>query len=148
MKKTKLESISHYAVILIALLAFVLSILQTRIQHHHNKLSVRPLINTNIDQVDSTMAVYIINKGVGPALIKHVSFSYYGKKYDDIEELLKDSGLIKLRLGGYTISPSTVISADEKRLLVILKGRELKGVEVDLSYESVYNEVYDLTFRF
>ena len=148
MKKTKLETLSHYAVIVIALLAFVLSILQTRIQHKHNKLSVRPILNAIIEQSDSTMAAYINNKGVGPAIIKEASFSFDGKTYDDIEKLLRESGLIKIRLGGYTLNPDAVISADEDRLLVRLKGRDIKGVKVNLTYESVYEEQYDMSFSF
>lgn len=148
MQKSKLETISHYAVILIALLAFVLSILQTRIQHRHNKLTVRPILNTTIDQVDSTLAVYIVNRGVGPALIKDVKFTYEGKSYDNSEEMLHKSGLVKLRKGGYTIGSSTVISANEKRLLVVLKGTDLKGVHTKLTYESIYEEEYKLDFEF
>ncbi len=148
MEKSKLERISDYAVILIAILAFVLSIVQTRIQQKHNKLSVRPLVNTLVDQMDTTMSVYIINKGVGPALVKDVNFFFEGKKYDDIEKLLIDSGLSKFRKGGYTINSNTVISANESRLLVIFKGRELKGVRANLEYESVYEERYNIDFRF
>ena len=148
MEKNKLETLSHYAVIVIALLAFILSILQTRIQHDHNKLSVRPILNSIIEQGDSLSLAYINNKGVGPAIIKKVSFTYQGKTYNDIEKLLRESGLYKIRMGGYTLHPNTVISANEERLLVKLKGRELKGVKVQLFYESVYEEVYDITFTF
>ena len=148
MKKSRLETLSHYAVILIALLAFVLSILQTQIQHDHNKLSVRPILNSIVEQNDSTMAAYINNKGVGPAIIKEVSFLYNGKTYSDIEKLLRESGLIKFRIGGYTLSSGEVISAGEERLLVKLRGRDTKGVKVHLSYESVYNELFEVAFSF
>lgn len=148
MKKVKLETLSHYAVILIALLAFVVSVLQTQIQHHHNKLSVRPILNANIDQIDSTMTAYIINKGVGPAIIQEVSFTYEGKVYHETEKLLIETGLSKDRIGGYTLNPTTVISASEHRLLVKMRGRELKGVTVHLVYASVYEEVYELDFTF
>ena len=148
MKKSRLETVSHYAVILIALLAFVLSVLQTRIQQDHNKLTVRPILNSIIEQNDSIMAAYINNKGVGPAIITKVVLSYNGKNYNDIEKLLKESGLIKMRIGGYTLQPGAVISANEERLLVKLKGRDTKGVKVHLFYESVYKETYEILFSF
>jgi hypothetical protein len=94
------------------------------------------------------MAVYINNKGVGPAIITRVVLSYNGKTYNDIEKLLKESGLIKMRIGGYTLKPDAVISANEERLLVKLKGRNIKGVKVQLFYESVYKEAYDIPFSF
>ncbi len=148
MKKSRLETISHYAVILIAVLAFALSIFQTQIQHNHNKLSIKPILNSTIEQNDSIMEAQIINKGVGPAIIKEATFIYNGKTYSNIEELLRESGLIKLRIGGYTLNEDAVISAGENRLLVKLKGREIKHVKVFIRYESIYGDSYNLNFTF
>ncbi len=144
----KLEKISHYAVIVIAILAFLMSIIQTRIQHHHNKLTVRPILTVTLDQIDSTIAVYIENKGVGPAIIKDALFIKDGKTYHSTEKMLKESGLSCIRMGGYTLSEGTVISATERRLLVMFRGRYTKGVKAAVEYESIYEEPYKINFSF
>lgn len=90
MDNNKLEKLSHYAIIIIALSALFVSFFQTRIQHKHNKLSVKPILESSIEQQydDTLSTVFVINRGVGPAIIKSFKFTYKGKTYNSLEEYL------------------------------------------------------------
>jgi hypothetical protein len=71
------EAIAAISSATIALCALGITVWQARIARRHNKLSVRPHLTTRIDS-DPTNHVYsadLLNKGIGPALIK--SFSIF-----------------------------------------------------------------------
>ena len=61
MKTSKLEKLSHYAIIVIALSALVVSVMQTRIQHNHNKQQVTPKQLDSICQNSSLHFANILN---------------------------------------------------------------------------------------
>ncbi len=73
----KLEKISHYAVIIIALSALVVSVMQTRIQQDHNKLTVKPYLHHSImqDFDNNLTSIYVFNNYVPPATIKQIQFT-------------------------------------------------------------------------
>lgn len=148
MAKVKVESLSHYAVILIALSALVVSVWQVRISHQHNKLSVKPFLDFHINQVDSILNVSFSNQGVGPAILKEISFKTEEKTYQRLEEWLRDNGEIRNRLGSYNYNANTVVAPGDDKLLVILKGNTIRGVKVRLVYWSIYEEEQLLEFTF
>jgi hypothetical protein len=148
MAKIRVEQLSHYAVIGIALLALFVSIWQGRILQRHNKLSVKPYLTAEMDQQDSTLTVFILNEGFGPAIIQDAKFSFKNKTYDSLESLLIGSGEKQNRIGSWSIGKGTIIAASSKRLLVKVKGREIRGINVELEFASIYEEKEKLTFTF
>ncbi|CAM1343638.1 hypothetical protein [Tenacibaculum amylolyticum] len=147
---TKLEKLSHYAVIIIALSALVVSITQTRIQQKHNKLTVKPYLGYSLNQSfdDDLLTVYITNDGFGPAIVDKIIFIYNGKTYKTLEDYLKASGESKNRRGSYNYNKNSVFRSNEKNLLVSLKGLKHRGVTVKIYYKSIYQEKGELTFTF
>ena len=150
MSTTKLEKISHYAVILIAMSALVVSVMQTRIQHNHNKLTVKPYLHNSLEQdIDNNLvSVYIVNDGFGPAIVENMKFTFNGKTYNSLEDYLNGSGEIKNRRGSYNYSKNSVFKSDKKNLLVSLKGIKFRNVRVDIIFKSIYKEKGSYSFSF
>lgn len=148
MKKIDSNKLSNYAVVLIALSALFVSVWQIRVTHTHNKLSVKPLLDYFVEQADSTLTVSISNRGIGPAIIKEISFNYEGKDYYSLEDLLVGSGEIKNRLGSFQFAKNSVLANGDSKLLVQLKNREVRGIKVFLIYETIYEEQGEFEFKF
>jgi len=148
--KEKLEKLSHYTILGIALLALVVSIFQTRLQQRHNKLSVKPLLDYSLQQnfVDSTLTVNIINRGFGPAIIKEIRFEEDGDTYHSLEDYLLASGEIKNRRGSFNYQKNAVFSSEDIKLLLVLKGMHIRNVQVQIVFESIYEEQDRFTFSF
>lgn len=146
----KLEKISHYAVIIIALSALIVSVMQTKIQQNHNKLTVKPYLHHSIIQEfdDDLTSVYIVNDGFGPAIIKNIHFYFKGKEYNSLEEFLNASGEIKNRKGSYNYGENSVFKSSDKNLLVALKGMKFRNTKVVIEFESIYKEKGNYTFKF
>ena len=148
MKKTKLEKLSDYAIIIIALSALFVSIWQIKVTHKHNRLSVQPYLDYHLEQSDSTLTVEFSNQGFGPAIVKQITYSYQGKTYNSLEDFLNESGEVSNRLGSYQYGENTIIASGERKLLIYLKNREVRGVRVNMVYESVYEDQKEFTFEF
>lgn len=150
MKTSKLEKLSHYAIIVIALSALVVSVMQTRIQHNHNKLTVKPYLHYSLEQNfdDDIASVYIVNDGFGPAIVESITFMYKNKSYNSLEDYLKASGEIKNRRGSYNYNKNSVFKSNQKNLLVELKGMSHRNVNVEINYKSIYEEVGTYSFKF
>ena len=148
MKKISLEKLSHYSIILIGISALFVSIWQINVSQNHNKLSVKPYLDNHLIQTDSTLAVSISNAGFGPAIIKNITFNYQGKKYSSLEKLLQESGEIKNRLGSYQYNKNSIIPAEQNKLLLKLKGTQLRGIIVLIEYETIYEDKGVFQFNF
>lgn len=88
-------SIADWAAIAVALIAFGLSVCQFRLMEEHNKLSVKPILSFNL----TYQGISLRNKGVGPAIIKRVSYgkdSRYWAAGQSLGEIVDD--LIKARI--------------------------------------------------
>ena len=111
MGKIKIEQLSQWAVIVIALSALFVSVWQVRISHQHNKLSVKPYLDYHLIQIDSTLEVSFSNEGFGPAIIKKITFTHNGKKYNTLRDLLRGMDEIPNLLGSFNYSENTIIAS-------------------------------------
>lgn len=143
-----IEKVSHYAVVFIAVLALFVSIWQVRVGHRHNQLSVKPYLDFHIDQSDSILHVSFSNEGFGPAILKELTFEYEGVVYPRLETYLKATGEIKNVQLMYNYSRNTVIASGSEKLLVELKGSDVRGVEVKMKYEDIYEKQDEFQFTF
>ncbi len=148
MKRVSLEKLSHYAIMVIALCALVVSVLQTRIQHNHNKLSVKPYLDSSTIQEDSTLVVTITNEGIGPAIIKNMSFIHQDKTYTNLYELLKSVGESKNIMGTIHYSKNSIFPSGKAQFITRLRGRHERNIRVLIDYESIYEEVQHYEFSF
>jgi hypothetical protein len=150
MNSSRLEKLSHYAVIAIAISALTVSVMQTRIQHNHNKLTVKPYLHYSLEQnIDDDMAtIYIVNDGFGPAIVEKITFYYNGESYNSLEDYLNASGEIKNRRGSYNYNKNSVFKNSEKNLMLSLRGIQFRNVKVTIQYKSIYDERETYSFNF
>ena len=143
-----IEKVSHYAVVFIAVLALFVSIWQVRVGHRHNQLSVKPYLDFHIDQSDSSLLVSFSNEGFGPAIIKELTFEYEGVTYPRLETYLKATGELDNVRHMYNYSPNTIVASGSEKLLVKLKGSDVRGVKVRMKYEDIYKKQDEFQFTF
>lgn len=157
-----LESIAAFSSVVIALCALALTFWQACIARRHNKLSVQPILTTWIhsDVSSNEYIIELLNKGVGPALIKDFkvfvdSHEIMGEGYEPIEKALK------LVFPQYSyVSRQSFLSAgysmvaNETRALVSIKfygtnfpvpeeiAHAIRRVRLTVNYASVYGELF------
>lgn len=148
MALSRIEKMSHYGVVIIALSALIVSVWQMSSMEEHNKLSVRPLLDFHIFTEDSIKNIRFSNEGLGPAIIKKMTFSKNGKSFDQAFALLKDLGHLDDISSSYNYSKNSVISPGDNKLIVGLKELNEMGIKVEIVYESIYKEKFFLDFSF
>ncbi len=146
--------VTAIASILIAFIAAFGTVMQGLYNRAHNRLSVRPLLafdeSTTIQAEGNNAKFYLINAGVGPAIIKNVDLIFDGKvvssnDYKTYHSFLRnDMGrFIKGRLR--YIPRDDVISVGQKQKMWTLKYRNTKEdietvnkLRLRIEYQSIY----------
>lgn len=144
----KVERLSHFGILLIALCALFISIWQVRIVQQHNRLTVKPYLDYSIIQEEDSHRVTFSNQGFGPAILKELSFVYQGKKYDGLYQVLDAAGERKNVTGSYTYGENSIFAPGVDKLLVHLRERRFRNIQVVMVYESIYEGQFRLTFEF
>lgn len=146
---SRIEKLSHYSVVVIAVSALVVSIWQAGITIKHNKLTVKPFLDFHITQIDSTITVQFSNEGFGPAILEDVSFFYEDEKYQTVWQVLEEMDELQNWAGSFNYNPGTVIAPGAEKLLVSLKGgQHIRGVKAVFRYKSIYEESFDMEMTF
>lgn len=138
---------------------------QTQLLEIHNKLSVRPYLDslTLISSTNNSFTYQITNDGIGPAIVKDVEFFHEDVKITSPEpltttiELILSTGPNKTHLhyeyGHHTISIGSYISPREAIDIITipsvrmetcrgLVNRISKNFHILISYESIYGEPF------
>lgn len=154
MSMTKTERISHYAIMIVAVSALIVSVWQVQISQEHNRLSVRPYMDffsgwKNTDQWELTLS----NEGVGPAIFQEIDYHYQGKIYSNWDECLEAAGLRKFRTNSSNFSKNSPFAMDKTVTFLGLKReeealRQSLGIKVIIKYESIYKEPFELVINF
>lgn len=148
MAQSKIEKLANYSVILIALVALIVSVWQVKLFQNHNKLTVKPYLDSHSVQEDSTLNISFSNKGLGPAIIQSITFESGNKKYTTTNDLLMGIGEMENAIRRFNYSKNSVLSSGEKNLLVQLKNTDYRDVNVIIVYESIYGDEEILKFSF
>lgn len=137
----RIEKLSHYAVVVLAVSALVVSIWQANITIQHNKLTVKPYLDYIIMQQDSVLTVQFSNQGFGPAIIDQVDFYYQDKYFENIWGVLEEMGETSNWRGSFNYGPGTVISPGVEKLLISMAGgQHSRGIKTIVQYKSIYEE--------
>lgn len=153
MAMTKTERLSHYAIMVVAVSALIVSVWQVKISQEHNKLSVRPYLdffsawNYNVWQL--TMS----NEGVGPAVIKRVDYTYKGVTYNQLDDMLNAANLKRKRTNSTNFGKNSPFAVEKTVIFLELNRedsslRKPLGVSVSVKYESIYKEPFELNINF
>ena len=142
------ERMSHYGILIIALCALFTSVWQAKITKQHNKLTVKPYLDFSIVQDNEEHKVSISNQGFGPAIIKKVKFRYNGKEYADLYDALKAANERKNVIGSFKYGKNSIVAPGTTKLLIHLKERRFRNIQVVILYESIYGEKEWFDFKF
>jgi hypothetical protein len=146
--------------IVVSLCALVVSIIQTNMMQKQQEKSVWPHVRWHTQmgyQPDSTgnFAIHVVNKGVGPALIKKVTYVLDGQKYPAdslgtvVEKMIKDSlrGVSETQFEQTVLLPNDNVIALEltnktqaflTTLIYLDKYLDKNRFDIIIEYEDVY----------
>lgn len=151
---------------IVATVAILLTILNLILLNKHNKKTLKPylLINTDIAIDEGFIEIYIVNKGVGPAIISDFNLFYKGnpintndykyliKKIDQLAlTIAKEKDLadyLEVRRSFREIENNrTVLAANERIRFLRVESEHFElvtelmaNVEIDCEYKSIYDE--------
>lgn len=151
---------------IIATVAIILTIINLILLYNHNKKTLKPylLINTDIETNEGFIEIYLINKGVGPAIISDFRLSYKGNSIDtsNYKYLIGKIDQLALRIAKEKDLPEplevrrslreiennrTVLAANERIRFLRVEPEHFKlvtelmsNVEIDCEYKSIYDE--------
>lgn len=156
------SAVGGIASAIIAALAFFLTIWQTRITRHHNKLSVRPALAgwENLEDEALSYTFSLSNNGIGPAFIKSFLIFVDGNQVEGVGSTLVQQVSQLLfqgmspRLGPWSVlAPGYCMRADQKVAIVSVTFRPehssvfhevlqsaRQRVRIIVKYESMYGE--------
>lgn len=72
----------------LSILALLATFYQSYLQRVHNQKSVKPLVQVDLIDNDSLLAVHVRNNGIGPYIIKGLNFQQNGRVQESIEDCL------------------------------------------------------------
>ena len=162
------ETLSDWVAILIALLAWRVSITEAAANQKQRELSVRPLLcayrhrghaqNDEDDNVVTVISFVLRNQGVGPALVNGYRFVINSKihhliKPSDIDTFGDALGIENAKWSFTSLSPPEPIAAGSSHKLFEVIDIELKdGVTLDdidqkLKLHVEYSSIYETKFK-
>jgi hypothetical protein len=80
---------------IVSVCALVVSLMQTYYQHKYLHAAAWPHLQATAhrqdseDSTKSSLVIKLMNKGVGPAIVESVSYTYKGKKINNVEKLIQ-----------------------------------------------------------
>ena len=159
MATSKIEKLSHYAIVMIAVLAVVVSIWQVRIAQEHNRLSVTPFLDSFTGWISQDeWRISLSNEGVGPAIVTGIDYNWNGRTFKNWDKLFEAMGIDRSkRTVSYTFGYPSPFATDKKIEFLGLKISEREyhelynsnmGVEVVIHYESIYKEPSEASISF
>ena len=155
-----MQQIITYATVVIAVLAFTLSMWQFLALRNHNRLSVKPLLTyeTLSVRTDRGFGIYLLNNGVGPAIVKQFKIFVNG------DEIVAEPNEIWLEAAKHlninftfvqlnsicidtpvaigTRYPLLTVDEDIDEEMEKVFKDALPKINIEVQYESVYRQKY------
>lgn len=153
MAMTKTERLSHYAIMVVAVSALVVSVWQVKISQEHNKLSVRPYLDFFSGWDYGVWRLDMSNEGVGPAVIKRVDYTYDGVTYNQLDEMLEAANLRVKRMNSTNFGKDSPFPVEKTVVFLELNRADSSlskplGISVSVKYESIYKGPFELNLDF
>ena len=138
------DKLANLGIMIVAISALVVSIWQMRATETHNRLTVKPLMDYIVTNDDSTRSISIKNAGIGPAIITEMCYKYKSKDCLFMDEALEKAGAMDKIFGMYNYGANTVVAANENLFLLRFRGHKMYGIELKMTYESIYGDVFEM----
>jgi len=114
------DRIASCCAIFIALVAMVVAVYEARVTREHQEISVWPMLTTystslaKVGDSYKNFGVVLKNEGLGPAIIKRITYKYNGEEYQGIQDIV-----LKV-----IPDQTNYIRTDKKVIRIILPGEE------------------------
>ncbi|TAG87589.1 MAG: hypothetical protein EAZ20_10335 [Bacteroidetes bacterium] len=147
--KFKLEWIVSFFSLFISISSFIFIGIQTSIMQSQQKASVWAYLEVVRNISGDGFYIEVQNKGVGPAIIKKVSYIYENKIYDDFSKMAKQIIVDKdFNYNIYSTNPinEKVMSANEKIRIFAVKNMKyaekliFSNFQCQITYENIYGD--------
>jgi hypothetical protein len=162
------ERILAVSAVFVSVLALGVSIWQGMLSREHNRLSLAPYLQVSPRLVgDASAGLYLENAGTGSAFVKSASISVRGKNFDladnKWEEFFEHIGVEPRCFRERWLRPGAAVLAGKEFDLIKISDANLslpeclfetlkllteKDAQLNISYESSYNERHDLSVAF
>ena len=148
------EKYTALSSMLVAVLALAISIWQSYSIQQHNKLSLRPYLEAELNyDTDGSWELYINNQGMGPAQVTSLKYKVDGKLYQNRDEFLIALGedpecyttgnigrfykIADRQIAFRTLNASCYKPLEQLEKLI-------HRMNIVLDYQSLYGETYQL----
>lgn len=147
--KLNIELLLGLSATFLSLAALIVSIFQTKIAREQQHASVWPYLETGVSVAKGKIDYFVVNKGIGPAIVKEVEWKLGDSTYEKTQQFVStEFGYLK-GLGRGELAPNSVFSPDGfVSLLSVYDNDSLKAVVAEkLESESfnlriIYSDVY------
>ena len=148
------EKYTALSSMLVAVLALAISIWQSYSIQQHNKLSLRPYLEAELNyDTDGSWELYINNQGMGPAQVTSLKYKVDGKLYQNRDEFLIALGenpecYIQGNIGRFYKIADSQIAFRTLNASCYKPGEQfeklISRMNIVLDYQSLYGETYQL----
>jgi hypothetical protein len=157
------KTISNQAILatmatIVSTSALVVSLMQTYYQHKYLHAAAWPHLqatahrNEDKDSTKSSIVIKLMNKGVGPAIVESVTYTYKGKEIKNIEELI-EAVIGKNFAGEYkNIGNGEVMAQNEEfnhiGIMGTKNGKLFSDALIFIKMRIVYSSVHDQRWEY
>lgn len=152
---TKSEKLQSAIALLVAIFALLISVWQGCEQRRHNRYSIRPLLNFDVQSSNETKNIQLANEGLGPAIFKRFSIEIDGQKLDGKDgnpwvTVLEKRGLTNKISQMYYYNVGTIMKPSRTVGLLTWEADSLRvlDITIDIIYESIYEEEFRIRENF
>ncbi len=153
---TLTEKIVTGAALFISCLALFVSIMQTKIMSQQKDASVWPYLQLSTNMMPTEFSVDLDNVGVGPAKIKEMHYELEGKRFGQIQELVryilkKENLTTEFRFSNLESGNRVLLQGDSRRIVGIADStstsinsfrKYASTVKIYIKYCSIYDKCW------
>jgi hypothetical protein len=143
---------------IVSVCALGVSLMQTYYQHKYLHAAAWPHLQATAhrqdseDSTESSLVIKLMNKGVGPAIVESVSYTYKGKKINNVEELIQ-TVVGKSFSGEYkNFGNGEVMAQNEEFTHIGIRGSKnakiFSDALVSMKMRIVYSSVHDQKWEY
>ncbi len=145
-----------WGAVTIGVIALIFTAITLFVQRKHNRLSVKPIAIITVADYESRISVYLHNRGIGPLIIKKLSFTnengkqvsslieFFGNEFDDVVwstftgnidgwAVLPGKHETLLELTGDETDSSFITDRNRVRKILAL-------IKVEIHYQDIYEQ--------
>lgn len=131
--------------------AVVATFYQAHLQRVHNRKSVKPLAQIDLEDREGLLFVHVQNNGVGPLIVDKLIFTRDGKQYHQIQDCLDldpksyyhieitDTNKKIIVPGGFLVVFSEKLDLSENQATITMFRQQLSAIHLEVEGHDIYD---------